>query len=385
MSIARVDVVLPVYNAEKTVEGAVASIQAQTVRDIRIIIVDDGSTDSTGQILDRIASADKRITLLRRANGGIVDALNEGLAACTADIVARHDADDLASSDRFEKQLAYLRAHPDCIAVSGAVLQIDDVGQPIGPVYALPSPELADLDWYPQREPYLIHPFLMARRAAIEQVGCYRHVFHAEDTDLYWRLQEVGRLANMPDLLGMYRIHAQSVTGASVVNGRVSALCSQLAGISARRRRAGRNDIAFPKEALREYKDACSLEAIIEAGSRDLDVDEADRLAAGVSAKLLELAGYRPFELEKDDCTFIRLTILRALPRMKPKNRGFCIRMLAGAAARLAATGRVSAALQLAPPRLYPAVGARLALRTAVPLPLFRAMRRAIGRAAFVK
>ncbi|MGI4798685.1 MAG: glycosyltransferase family 2 protein, partial [Janthinobacterium lividum] len=99
MTKATVDVLIPVYNGASTVESAIGSIQAQTIQDIRIIVVDDGSTDATAFILDRMAKADRRIVPVRRANGGIVDALNAGLAICTADLIARHDADDLAVPD----------------------------------------------------------------------------------------------------------------------------------------------------------------------------------------------------------------------------------------------------------------------------------------------
>ena len=231
MSEPSVDVVIPVYNGASTVESAVASIQEQTVRDIRILVVNDGSTDGSRAILERMAAADPRVVLLNRENGGIVDALNAGLAACTAELVARHDADDLALPDRFARQIAWFRDHPRCSAVSGAVIHIDVNGRELGPKVALDSPDLADPLLYPQKEPYLVHPFLMMRRAAVMAAGGYRHVFHAEDTDLYWRLQETGELANMDDLLGYYRVHNQSVTGSSTLNGRISAVNSQLSGL----------------------------------------------------------------------------------------------------------------------------------------------------------
>ena len=380
-----IDVVIPVFNGAETVESAVASIQAQTVRDIRIIVVNDGSTDGTRAIVERLAAADGRIVLINRSNGGIVDALNAGLAACTADLVARHDADDLAVPDRFEKQLAWLQGHPECSAVSGSVIHIDEAGRELGPLTGPDSPDRADPLAYPQQEPYLIHPFLMMRRAAAEAVGGYRHVFHAEDTDLYWRLQEAGQLANMPDLLGRCRIHGQSVTSISTLNGRIAAMSSQLAGISAMRRRAGRPDLAFPKSVLAEYKQARSLKGIVRLGSRGLDPEEATRLTASTSAKLLELSGYRPYELDAEDCSFVRASIMRALPSMTPENRTLCVRMLSGTAARLAAHGHVSAALRMSPVRFYPLIAMRLVLRTLLPNSFRDAMRRAAGRPALVK
>jgi len=322
---------------------------------------------------------------IRRPNGGIVDALNAGLAACTADLVARHDADDLAVPDRFEKQREWLRSHPGCSAVSGSIVEIDAAGRELGPQISPRSPDLADPKHYPQLEPYLVHPFLMMRRASVEAVGGYRYVFHAEDTDLYWRLQETGGLANMPDLLGRYRIHGQSVTSASTLNGRIAAMSSQLGGISAMRRRAGRPDIAFPKSALAEYAQARTLRGIVRLGSRGLDTEEAARLAVAASAKLLELAAYRPYELDGEDCSFIRASIMRALPSMTPESRTLCVRMLSGTAARLAAQGHVAASLRLSPTKYYPLVAARLVLRTMLPSALRVAMRRAAGRAVLVK
>lgn len=380
-----IDVVIPVFNGAKTVESAVTTIQAQTLRDIRIIVVNDGSTDGTQAIMERLAASDGRILLINRPNGGIVDALNAGLAACTADLIARHDADDLAVPGRFQQQFDWLRRHPACSAVSGSVIQIDEAGRELGPKVTLSPPELADPTTYPQLEPYLIHPFLMMRRAAIAAVGGYRYVFHAEDTDLYWRLQETGQLTNMPDLLGYYRIHGQSVTSASTLNGRIAAMSSQVCGISAMRRRAARPDIAFPEAALAEYKQARTLKRIVQLGSRGLDKDEAARLAASTSAKLLELSAYRPYELDAKDCSFIRTSIMRALPSMTPGNRALCVRRISGTAARLAAQGHVSAAIRLSPIKYYPLVAARLALRTMLPSSLRVAMRKMAGRPAVVK
>ena len=380
-----IDVVIPVYNGARTVESAVASIQAQSVRDIRIVLVNDGSTDATGQTLGRLAGEDRRLLLINRPNGGIVDTLNAGLAACTAEFVARHDADDLATPDRFARQLAYLRENSACAAVSGGVIHMDEAGRPLGPVLRLPSPDAADPHSFPQREPYLMHPFLMVRRAAIAASGGYRHVFHAEDTDLYWRLQERGRLVNLPDLLGYYRIHAASVSSMSILNGRISAVNSQRAGISALRRRAGQPDIAFAKAMLAEYQAAGSLREIIRVGSRDLTPPEALRLQAASCAKLLDLASYRPYELEAEDCVFVRDTLLAALPGMPAANRRLCARMLAGTAARMATQGRLATGLQLVPRRLYPMMAGRVAFRLGVPTPLRRAVRRLVGRAAFLK
>ena len=169
------------------------------------------------------------------------------------------------------------------------------------------------------------------------------------------------------------------------MNGRISAVNSQLSGLSAMRRRAGRPDIDFPPEKLAEYKQAGSLREIVKVGARGLDEDEAVRLAAASSAKLLELAGYRPYELDAGDCTFIQKSMSRVLPAMAPANRALGIHTLSGTAARLAAQGQVGSALRLCPPRFYPHFLGRLALRVTVSPSVRYQMRRLVGRPAMVK
>ncbi len=382
----RIDVLIPVYNGAKTVESAIASIQAQSVRDIRIVVVNDGSTDDSHAIIAAMAEKDDRIVLLDRANGGIVDALNAGLANCSAEFVARHDADDLAVPGRFQKQLDWFAAHPHCNAVSGAIIHIDERGREISPVTVPRSPDAADPTFYPQKEPYLVHPFLMVRRAAVQAVGGYRHVYHAEDTDLYWRMQEIGEIANMDQLLGYYRVHGESITSASTLNGRIAAVSSQLCGFSAIRRRAGRPDIAFPREAIAEYRAAGTLGEIVRLGARGLDAEEASRLAAATAAKLLELSSYRPYEIDGEDCAFIRTAILPVLPKMTAENRAITIRQLSGTAARLAAQGSFANARRLCPVQFAPLAVVRFAMRFAMPPAMRMTLRMMLsGRSVMAK
>ncbi len=101
-----VDVLIPVYNAARTLVQSVKTIQDQSVKDIRIIIIDDGSTDVSLPLIKEIAANDPRVlTLEKKRNSGIVDSLNLGLAQCTAHLIARHDADDLADPNRFDRQI----------------------------------------------------------------------------------------------------------------------------------------------------------------------------------------------------------------------------------------------------------------------------------------
>ena len=379
------DVLIPAYNAERTIGEAVASIQRQSVRDIAIHIVDDGSTDATPAILHDIAAADPRVHVHSRPNGGIVEALNAGLRHCTAEFIARHDADDIAYPERLAVQLACLRARPEFAAVGAAARHIDATGAPTGSIARLDQPDRADPFRVPAKEPYLIHPFLTVRRAAIEAVGGYRHACHAEDSDLYWRLSEQGRLHNLPDLLGDYRLHADSISGGSIVNGRIMAIGSQLGAFSARRRRRGVPDLPFPKDRLAAFRAAGSLAAMVTIAARDLDPDELEPFEESVAAKLLELASYRPYELDGEDCAFVGHVARRGFGHLPPVERVAQIRRISGTAARIAVSGRMDDALRMVAPGLGRAFALRYLARIALPGRIRGALRRDATRDAPVK
>lgn len=380
MTTALIDVLIPAFNAEKTIRSAVATIQDQTIRDIRIIVVDDGSTDRTAEIVAEMAQADPRVELHRRPNGGIVDALNFGLGLCTAPYLARQDGDDLAVPERFERQIAYLQAHPACVAVGSHARHIDADGTHTRHIARIKPPEDADPFWFPAKEPYIMHSLLMTYLERVRQAGGYRYAYHSEDTDLYWRLRELGTLHNIPDVLGDMRLHAHSVSSRSIVNGRVSALNSQLATLSALRRRDGKPDLAFRKDAIQAYNRTTTLDELFRLGCEQLTPAEAEHLEAALAAKVLDLTSYRPFELDLEDCRFIRRALGRAMPGMAAENRRMLRRMIAGAAARLATSGRQLEARALVEPGSYPLFLYRWAFRAALPRGLRQRILASVGR-----
>jgi glycosyltransferase involved in cell wall biosynthesis len=206
-----ISVCLPVYNAERYVAEAVESILGQTFGDFELLIVDDGSTDGSRRILERYAAGDTRIRLVSRPNGGLVSALNEMLGMARGEFIARMDADDIALPERFERQIAYLRDHGDVVALGTRILLIDPRGAPLTEMpLKLEHEEIdrAHLDGVP----VLCHPTILARTASVLGVGGYRsEYFTGEDLDLWLRLAEVGRLANLPEVLVKYRQHLQSI------------------------------------------------------------------------------------------------------------------------------------------------------------------------------
>jgi glycosyltransferase involved in cell wall biosynthesis len=202
---------MPVYNAEVYLAAALESILAQTVGDFDLIAVNDGSSDTSLHVLQEFAARDARVQIISRPNTGIVGALNDGLATARGEFLARMDADDVALPHRFEAQLAYLRSHPECVAVGSAVLQIDPDGDPICvQPWAQSHEEIERL--LLSGGGGLAHPAAMIRTAAMHRIGGYRKQYEwIEDKDLWLRLAEVGRLANLREPLLKYRLHEGSV------------------------------------------------------------------------------------------------------------------------------------------------------------------------------
>ena len=207
-----ISVLMPVYNAERYVVEAVESILAQTFRDFEFLIIDDGSTDRSRVILERYAAQDDRIRFISRPNTGLIVALNEGLALARGDLIARMDSDDVSLPERFAVQVAYLREHPDCVAVGTGVLLIDSEGLPLCAWAKLGSHAEIDAAHMRGLGGAIVHPATMFRRDAVQAIGGYRPEFEAaEDFDVYLRLAERGRLANVPQVLFRYRQHMRSV------------------------------------------------------------------------------------------------------------------------------------------------------------------------------
>jgi glycosyltransferase involved in cell wall biosynthesis len=206
-------VVMPIYNGAKYAAEAMESILAQTFRDFEFVCVDDGSTDDSLAILRDFARRDARVKVVSRPNTGVWQALNDGIATSRAPLIARMDADDVSLPARFETQVAFLNEHPEVVAVGSHVLIVDADGAPLR---EMPNPprvthEEIDTAHLTGGGQVFYHPSLIIRRQSLEQVGMYRHWEGAEDLDLFLRLAEIGRLANVREALLKYRAHMGSI------------------------------------------------------------------------------------------------------------------------------------------------------------------------------
>jgi glycosyltransferase involved in cell wall biosynthesis len=205
-----VTVLLPVYNGEHYLCEAVDSILAQTFRDWELLIVDDASRDGSRRIAADYAQRDPRITVLANSQGkGLVGALNSGLAAARGVYVARMDADDISLPVRLEKQVAYLEAHP-AVTLCGTWVRL--IGEHAGMEWKLAT------DWDTIRCTMLFygalaHPTVMWRRADFERNQWrYDAAYSTEDYELWTRIAGQAGMANLPEILYLYRTHPDSYT-----------------------------------------------------------------------------------------------------------------------------------------------------------------------------
>ncbi|MFK7941748.1 MAG: glycosyltransferase family 2 protein [Paracoccaceae bacterium] len=295
-----VSFLLPVYNGERFLAETLDSLLVQDYPDFDIVAVDDGSSDRTPEVLASYAADHPRIRILTKPNGGLVDALNHGLAQLDCAYVARIDADDICSANRLSLQLDFM-AFTGAVAVSGKSLHIDEVGNVLG-VSGSHGIFNADANWLPAIEPYLPHPFLFSRLDVLEEVG-YRPAHLAEDADLCWRLAERWPIAMQGAVLGHYRIHTDSISTSSLTSARVQAFFSQLAALNARRRATDTDEVPYDVDMVSAKQAADSWDGLMALVAHQIDGDEAIHLRAASALKLLDLARWRGYSPTAGDIT----------------------------------------------------------------------------------
>jgi glycosyltransferase involved in cell wall biosynthesis len=201
-----VSVVMSAWNARATVGEAVASVRAQTYPHWELIVVDDGSTDGTGDVVEAVARVDPRVRVVRPGTRiGRGGARNHALRQARAELVAVNDADDVSLPDRLVTQVGYLAAHPE-VGVVGA--QVADFGAWGGPVVRIRYPLDPDLiaARFDRGRNAIAHQACMMRRAVLDEVGPYNPAMQrCQDLELFLRARRVTALHNLDDVLVHYR------------------------------------------------------------------------------------------------------------------------------------------------------------------------------------
>lgn len=199
---------MPVFNQRPDhLRPAIESILKQTFGDLELIIIDDGSEETTSAILQEYTKKDARIQLIRNQyNSGIVTSLNRGINAAKGKYIARMDSDDISLDHRFEKQLEFLERHPDYKLVGSNAITIDETGKETGNL-TFPQTHTSIYHSILLRNP-ILHPTWFLRRSLFEEVGGYdENAVRTEDYEFLLRIAPNHKIANLPDKLLYYRFN----------------------------------------------------------------------------------------------------------------------------------------------------------------------------------
>lgn len=205
-------VLMAIHNAMPHLPETVESIRAQTMADWRMVVVNDGSTDDSVDYLKRLA--DPRIEIIDQENRGLGAALNHGLTYCDTPLLARMDGDDLCHPTRFAQQIAFLNSHPE-VGLVGTQIERMGSRRSVGNSALATDHETIYAD-IARGVNQMYHPTIMCRTELIKQIGGYWEHPRGEEWDLFLRMGECTRLANLDQVLLSYRIHSGSMTGQSV-------------------------------------------------------------------------------------------------------------------------------------------------------------------------
>lgn len=204
-SAPKVSVLLPVYNGEKYLKTAIDSILNQTYANLSLIIIDDGSTDGSRDIID--SYKDTRICVLENeVNSGLIFSLNKGLDACDGDYVARMDSDDYSFAVRLEKQVEFMENHPK-VGVCSTWYSVfnEELTENLYTVMLPEDPEILRTVLFTNS--CLCHPSSMFRMAYFNKYNLrYNPAYkHAEDYGLWMECSKYFELSNVPEVLLCYR------------------------------------------------------------------------------------------------------------------------------------------------------------------------------------
>jgi glycosyltransferase involved in cell wall biosynthesis len=202
-----VSVLIAVHDDARFVGEAIESVLQQTFRDLELVVVDDASTDETPEVLERFA--DDRLVVIRNdEQRGLAASLNRGLERAGGQYVARLDADDVASPDRLERQLARIRADPRVAIVGSAITDLDATGA-LGRTHRLPPGAIA-LRWHALFSSPFFHPTVLVDRGVLDAHGLsYDPAYlESEDYDLWTRLFVHADGDNLLEPLVQKRVHA---------------------------------------------------------------------------------------------------------------------------------------------------------------------------------
>ncbi len=208
----RVSVIMAVYNGEQFLSEAIESVLGQTFSDFEFIIINDGSSDRTAEILAHYEQQDSRIVLASHANCGLPASLNRAISISASSLLARMDGDDRALPFWLQKQIEFLAQNSDCSMISSYAYFINSAGKRVGKAG---NPVNVERGWAAMNPTHfleIIHPTVLMRKRDVLTLGGYRKGF-LEDRDLWGRMVTAGMMIRCnPEPLIEYRLHGGSIS-----------------------------------------------------------------------------------------------------------------------------------------------------------------------------
>lgn len=215
-----ISVVMPVYNVERFLRESIESVLNQSFGEFEFIIINDGSLDSTSEILNSFS--DNRIRLIERENRGFASSLNEGISLSNGKYIARVDGDDINLPNRFELQYKYMELHPDVDILGGQAWNIDESGNIIGERIKPVSAE--DISRLIEYNCPVIHPTYFVRKYVFEVLHGYRDLAPADDYDLLFRaLEHRFKIENISEKIIKYRLNPHGMSMSNIMRSRLYA------------------------------------------------------------------------------------------------------------------------------------------------------------------
>ncbi|MEO5641691.1 MAG: glycosyltransferase [Bacteroidia bacterium] len=192
----KVSILLPVYNAAETIAAAMTSCLQQSFNDFELVLVDDGSTDKTAELIQQFSKSDNRIRIISNPHKGIVEALNIGIANAQGNFIARMDADDVMYPERLANQVKALEQHKEFGLVSclvehgGNAKSQEGYATHVNWINSIITPDEIALNRFVESP--ISHPSVMFRKELVEKYGGYRGGDFPEDYELWLRWMDAG-------------------------------------------------------------------------------------------------------------------------------------------------------------------------------------------------
>jgi glycosyltransferase involved in cell wall biosynthesis len=244
----RVSVLIGCWNNATTLREAIDSILGQTLRDLELIVVDDGSTDRTPEIAREAQAADQRVSYLPLAHMGISRSLNEGLRAARAELVAFQDADDWSLPQRLERELEVFERRPEVAVVGCRMYEVDPCGRKLAPRTTFAAGDVNGV--LPRFNPIPNSCAMLRRLLALEAGGFDPRYRYAMDYDLWLRLAERNVITTLDEVLAVRRMGETNVAAEKERAQTAEAIRMRLAALRRRRSLRDAHGLALPLLSL---------------------------------------------------------------------------------------------------------------------------------------